>query len=120
MVSMVMARGEDIYMAAIEGAKRGYNRSTDDYEQYEKSFSSAYESLMANSKRKSQRKGIRSKTKNNWRDAYLPLNFLMIHEHIALEPSEPHVRVMMQESMAIFDIPIEEWNRLIEVGFVIA
>ncbi len=113
MQNFIFVKGSEIYEAAVEGAKRGYNRSTDDLNVYAKALNKEYELLINNSTTDiKKRKRIRNNTYNNWRNAVMPLMFLLYHDHIMLQPSERHVRVMLIESNTIFDIPLNKWEEL--------
>ena len=117
MQDYVFVRGQEIYEAVIEGAKRGYNRSENDYEILSKHLKNEYELLIKNcTDDVKKRKQIRKNTKNNWRLAVMPLQFLMIHKRIELSPSEEHVRVMLCESNSIFDIPVKSWEKLVTLS----
>ena len=111
MTNYVVASGEQIYQSAIEGAKRKYNRSTDNYSVYEKMLSESYEYMLSDSKNKAANKRIRQRTKNNWRNANFAVCFYMFHKHKAMQPCETHVRVsLMLSPTKIFDIPLDYWN----------
>ncbi len=111
MFKTAFAKGNQIYVAAVEGAKRGYNRSTDNYAVYEDAISDLYKSLLSSVTRASRR-SIERKTKGDWRNAYLPLTLMMEHKHIAGEPSEIHARVMLQgNKISFIDIPMDRWEQ---------
>ena len=42
-MKVIFIKGRDIYKAALAGAKRGYNRSTDDYSTYERALKGCYD-----------------------------------------------------------------------------
>jgi hypothetical protein len=117
MQDYVFVHGFEIYEAAIEGANRGYNRSADDCEILSVILKNEYELLIKNcTDDPKKRKQIRRNTKNNWRLAVMPLQFLMIHKQIDSAPSEEHVRVMLCESNSIFDIPVKSWDKLVALS----
>ncbi len=111
MLKTAFAMGNEIYAAAVEGAKRGYNRSTDNYAAYEDALSDVYESYLSTAPR-STRRAIERKTKGDWRNAYLPLSLMMEHKHIGSKPSETHARVMLQgKEVTLIDIPMDRWEQ---------
>jgi hypothetical protein len=117
MQDYVFVRGFEIYDAAIEGAKRGYNRSVNDCEILSKILKNEYELMIKNcTNDPKKRRQIRRNTKNNWRLAVIPLQFLMIHKQIKSAPSEDHVRVMLSETNSIFDIPVKSWEKLVALS----
>jgi hypothetical protein len=114
MQNYVFVEGKKIYEAAVEGAKRGYSMSTNDYSIYEEKLDHEYELLIKNcTSNKRKQRQIRLNTNNSWKKAIIPLQFLMYHEKIERELSEKHVRVMLQETMTVFDISNESWEKLI-------
>ena len=111
MSNIVVASGAQIYEAAIEGAKRKFNRSTDDYSVYESMLEKFYEIMLSDKNNKAACDRIRKRTKNNWRNANFPLSLLVFHKHRAFEPCETHVRVCLTSyDEKIFDIPLEYWE----------
>ena len=76
---LVMVKGVDLWAAAISGAERGYNRTTDDYEEYKNIFKDHFEACC-----KKYAPDL-VKTKMNWKTAMLPVMFLMFHEHYVPE-----------------------------------
>jgi hypothetical protein len=42
-MQVIFVKGRDIYKAAVAGAKRGYNRSTDDHSAYERALGACYD-----------------------------------------------------------------------------
>lgn len=111
MLKTAFATGNEIYAAAVEGAKRGYNRSTDNYAAYEDAISDVYEYYLSTATR-STRRAIEHKTKGDWRNAYLPLMLMMEHKHIGGKPSETHARVMLQgKGVTFIDIPLDRWEQ---------
>jgi hypothetical protein len=113
MNNFIMVKGSEIYAAAIEGAKRGYNRTTDNCARYEEKLQFEFDSLFNYTNDEALKKRVLNNTKGNWRNAYLPLHFLMYHSFIKMRESEQHVRVMLNESKEIFDITMEDWERLV-------
>lgn len=111
MRNFVVAIGEQIYQSAIEGAKRKFNRSTDNYEVYEAMLHEYYELMLDDPSNKAACARIRKLTKNNWRNANMPLTLVMLHKHRAFEPCETHARVcLMGMELKVFDIPLNFWN----------
>jgi hypothetical protein len=111
MSNYVVASGEQIYQAAIAGAKRKYNRSTDDYSVYESMLHEHYEFMLNDPKKKVACARVRKRTKNNWRNARFELAIVLFHCHRAFEPCETHARVCLAGRFgAVFDIPLEFWQ----------
>lgn len=110
---VIFVKGRDIYKAAVAGAKRGYNRSTDDYSAYERALGACYDYHLSSVVEPSARLNIWRKTRGDWRNAYLPVSFLMEHKHIACKPSEAHARLAVhKDSMTVIDVPMDSWNSL--------
>ena len=110
MSSTVYAKGSDIYAAFIRGAERKYNRSTDDYTVYEAHLAKSYDYWLKCAGSREQMRAIKRKTKGSWRNAYLPLNLALAHQHIAGKPSEVHARVYLEtDPVAVIDIPMSDW-----------
>ena len=110
MSNMIFAIGEQIYQAAIEGAKCGYNRSTDNYKNYEQMISQQYETILRTLCNREERRTIQKQTCNNWKKAFLPLSLALVHKHIGGQPSEAHARVYLSSHPAsVFDIPMVRW-----------
>lgn len=65
MANIQSASGEQIYEAAIEGAKRKFNRSTDDYSVYEAMLHEFYELMLLDKNNKAACDRVRKRTKNN-------------------------------------------------------
>lgn len=107
----VYVKGQHIYNAAVEGAKRGYNRSTDDYTRYEELLSKVFEQHLNTCANREERRSVMKKTKGNWRNAYLPICLALHHHYKGGQPCEPHARVYMPPEMgAVFDIPLKDWD----------
>lgn len=106
-----VASGKQIYQAAIEGAKRKFNRSTDNYKVYEAMLHEYYELMLDDPSNKAACARIRKRTKNNWRNANFSLTLVILHKHRAFEPCETHARVcLMGFEHKVFDIPFEYWS----------
>ena len=117
MIDYVIATGEQIYQAAIEGAKRKFNRSTDDYKSYESMLEDFYNLMLDDPKNKEACESVRRRTKNNWRNANFPMTLLIFHEHRASQPCEVHARVcLMGNHQKVFDIPLSFWELLKHQG----
>ena len=112
-MKVIFVKGRDIYRVAVAGAKQGYNRSTDDYSSYARALSACYEYHFSLVNAPSKRLNIWRETRGDWRNAYLPVSFLMEHQHIAGEPSEVHARIALHgEKMKVIDVPMEMWQKL--------
>ena len=111
MSKVIFATGEQIYSAAIAGALRGYNRSTDKHSTYEKVITEHYKAMLSDVVNRSERRRIQRHTGNNWRKAYLPLSMALVHNHIGGQLCEEHARVYLTSNPArMFDIPMDHWN----------
>ena len=110
-MNTVYVKGSEIYDSAVAGAKRRYNRSTDNYVAYEEALSKHYQTLLADIGDRRARRSVERKTKGSWKKAYLPLSLAMVHTHIGGEPSEPHARVYLSTLAQVFDIPLEHWKK---------
>jgi hypothetical protein len=106
----VYVKGSEIYKAAVAGAKRGYNRSTDNYASYEDALSESFSYFVSTIGNRAARRSVMKKTKGSWKEAYLPLSLAMIHTHIGGEVSEPHARVYLLNDPHVFDIPLTDWE----------
>lgn len=110
MANIQVASGRQIYEAAVEGAKRKYNRSTDNHTVYESMLHEFYEIMLSDENNKAACDRVRKRTNNNWRNANFPITLLMYHKHRAMEPCETHARVCLTSFYnKIFDIPLEYW-----------
>lgn len=106
----IFATGQQIYDAAVEGAKRKYNRSTDNHSIYSTRLEELYEFMLRDLPKKDQ-KIVRKNTNNSWRKAFLPMDFVMYHKHIQGKESEVHVRMMLvSDRTSVIDIPLECWE----------
>jgi len=106
-----VASGKQIYKAAVEGAKREFNRSTNDYSVYESMLNEFYEKMLSDKKNKAACDRVRKRTKNNWLNANFPITLLMELKHRATQPCETHARVCLTGHFhQIFDIPLEYWE----------
>ena len=113
MSKVIFATGEQIYTAAVAGAMRGYNRSTDEHSKYEQVIDEHYKAMLSDVQNRSERRRIQKHTGNNWRKAYLPLSMALVHKHIGGQPCEEHARVYLTSNPArVFDIPMNHWNVL--------
>lgn len=107
----VVATGEEIFQAAIEGAKKKFNRSTDNHKVYESMLHEYYELMLNDPSNKAASARIRKRTKNSWRNANMSLKLVMLHKHRAFQPCESHARVCLFGNYSkIFDIPLEYWE----------
>ena len=113
MSNVIFATGEQIYTAAVAGAERGYNRSTDEHSNYEKVIDEHYKAMLNDVSNRAERRRIQKHTGNNWRKAYLPLSMALVHKHIGGKECEEHARVYLTSNPArVFDIPMNHWNVL--------
>ncbi len=110
-IKYIGATGQKIFEAGVEGGKRGYSRSTEDCEVYEEILRDQYEYCLENLPRP-ERRALRRATKNDWRQAVLPVMFVMEHEHY--ESGEIHARVMLLDRhRTVIDVPLccfEAWE----------
>ena len=114
MKTLVYVPGRAIYDAAVAGSVCGFNRSTTDHSFYENCLSEIYKGLL-NMASSDLKKKIKRNTKNDWRNAYLPVQFLMFHDHIKGKKSEVHARVLLQgNTNNIIDIPMFFWMLFLE------
>ena len=112
-MQIIFIKGRDIYKAAVAGAKRGYNRSTDDYTTYEQVLGGCYDFHISTVDEPSVRLNIWRTTRGDWRNAYLPVSFLIEHKHIGGKPSEAHARIAVHsDTMKVIDVPLEKWHSL--------
>jgi hypothetical protein len=111
MANIQVASGQQIFDAAVEGAKRKFNRSTDDYSIYESMLNEFYEMMLSDNNNKAACDRVRNRTKNNWRNANFPITLIMYHKHRAMKSCETHARVCLTSFYnKIFDIPLEYWE----------
>lgn len=111
--NVFFVKGVDLWAAAISGAERGYNRTTDDYVVYKDIFKKYFEACC----KKYVPDSIQSNL--NWKTAQLPVMFLMFHEHYySAKIREQHVRVMLPETRVILDITTDAWNKLVKKGVI--
>ena len=117
MSKVIFATGEQIYRAAVAGAERGYNRSTDEHSKYEEVIDEHYKAMLSDVGNRTQRRRIQKQTGNNWRKAYLPVSMALVHKHIGGQLCEEHVRVYLPSNPArVFDIPMNHWNEMTKVS----
>ena len=115
MFEVIFATGEQIYTAAIAGAERGYNRSTDDHVKYEAMIKRHYKLMLSKVVNRAERRRIKKNTGNNWRKAYLPLKLALIHCHIGGKPCEAHARIFLTTDLrTVFDIPMDYFEGMKE------
>jgi hypothetical protein len=115
MFEVIFATGEQIYTAAVAGAERGYNRSTDDYTKYAALLEQHYRAMLSEVGDRATKRRIQKQTSNSWRKAYLPLSLALVHTHIAFQPSEAHARVFLTSNPStVFDIPMDYWDEMRE------
>ena len=111
MANIQVASGQQIYDAAVEGAKRKFNRSTDDYSVYESMLHEFYEMMLTDKNNNSACERVRNRTKNNWRNANFPITLIMYHKHRARKNCETHARVCLTSFYnKVFDIPLDYWE----------
>ena len=109
MSTFKVASGQQIFDAAVAGAKRKFNRSTDDSSVYESMIHDFNELMLSDVLNKTECDRIRKRTKNNWRNAKFPIALVMYHCHRAMQPCETHARVRLFHHI-VFDIPLEYWE----------
>ncbi len=111
-MDMIYVKGQDIFEAAVAGANLGYNRSTDQHGAYSAALKECFDELLATSGNRKERRSVMRNTKNDWRNAYLPLCLALYHHHIAGKPTDVHARVYLGTNPgAVFDIPMPYWNK---------
>lgn len=109
----VMVKGIDLWAAAISGAERGYNRSTDDFEIYKDIFKEHFKACCEKYAPEMLSKNI------NWKSAMLPVTFVMFHEHYySAEHREQHVRLLLSETNVVLDITTDAWHKLVKKGVI--
>ena len=109
MSTFKVASGQQIFDAAVAGAKRKFNRSTDDSSVYESMIHDFNELMLSDVLNKTECDRIRKRTKNNWRNAKFPIALVMYHCHRAMQPCETHARVRLFHHI-VFDIPLVYWE----------
>ncbi len=115
MSNSVFVTGQTIYAAAVAGAVRGYNRSTDDHSKYAQMIKAHYEAMTASVVNRAVRRRIRQCTNKNWQQAYLPVQLALVHSHILGQRCEEHARVYLTTNPTlVFDIPMEHWDSMQE------
>ena len=113
MSSQIYAKGSDIFAALINGAKRKYNRSTDDHSVYEVRLAESFNHLIKSVTCREKHRAIIRNTKGQWRKAYMPLNLALLHHHQAGKPIETHARVYLAtDPYHLMDIPLEDWQSM--------
>jgi len=114
MFELTVASGAQIYEAAIEGAKRKFNRSTDDYSVYESLLHEYYELMLDDVENKAACERVRKRTKNSWKNARFALYLVMFHSHRSFQKCETHARVCVDPyGSNVFDIPLEYWEMFV-------
>ena len=110
---LIFAKGSKIFKAATEGAKRGYNRSTDNYGVYVDMLEGCYREMLSEYTEKDRLVIIRN-TNDSWREAMLPLCLAKLHHHKKFAKCETHARVyLLTDPSHLFDIPLSHWQRLL-------
>jgi hypothetical protein len=113
MFKVIFATGEQIYKAAVAGALRGYNRSTDDHGKYAQLLEQHYKDMLNDAGNRVARRKIMKSTGNDWRRANLPLSIALVHKHIGGQECEEHARVFLTSNPTrVFDIPMNHWNEM--------
>lgn len=113
MSNEVYATGKQIYDAAVAGANCSYNRSTDDHSKYSDLISQHFSVMLADITNRADRRSVMKKTRNDWKQAYLPISLALVHKHKAGEICEEHARVYLPSNLnAAFDIPMTHWNAI--------
>ncbi len=113
MSTQIYAKGSDVYAAFINGAKRKYNRSSDDYTVYEARLTESFNQLIKAVTCREKQRAIIRKTKGHWKYAYMPLNLALLHHHQAGKLVETHARVYLTtDPHTVMDIPMEDWHRM--------
>ena len=107
MEELMAVTGALIYAAAIEGAKRNFERTTDDYSFYELMLHTYYELMFSDEENKDECDRYRNCTNNNWRNSLFPITLIEYREHRSPSSCEIHARVCLKCCEHIpFDIPM--------------
>jgi len=109
---LIYTKGINIYNAAVAGAKRGYNYTTDDYTVYEAALQECFDDMLVGATT-AQRAEVMLNAKGDWRNANLPLTFLKLHKHVRDGGNEWHARVQIyNKAESVIDIKTSDWNKL--------
>lgn len=110
MSQVIFALGGNIYKAAVAGAAKGYNRTTNDHQHYERAINALFHEMLSDLS-EAESHQVEMHTGNDWRKTYLPLCLAMYHHHKKGVPCEVHARVyLLSNPGALFDIPISDWK----------
>lgn len=111
-IMTISAKGINIYKAAVAGAKRGYNNTTDDYTKYEAALQECFDDMLVGATA-AQYAEVMLNTGGDWRNANLPLTFLKLHKHVRDGGNEWHARVQIyNKAESVIDIKTSDWNKL--------
>jgi len=116
-MSMICVKGSELEQALIRAHHLNYNRSFNDLSRIDPRMQECIENLFKGATA-SERASVMRNIDNNWRNAYIPVTFLMYHEHKQMERCEKHVRVNVGEGMSmICDLALEDWDRFSDTWF---
>lgn len=109
---MIMVKGSNLEFALIRAHHANYNRSFDDLSKIDSRMWHVINRLMDDCS-DAERANILSNIDNDWRNAMIPVEFIMFHEHRQMQPCEKHVRVKIGEGFdTIADLTLDDWNHL--------
>jgi hypothetical protein len=111
---LILTSGINIYNAAVAGAKRGYNYTTNDHAAYEAAIKESFDCAMSDLESHTY-DDVMEVTKGDWRNALLPLELLKMHKHVRANSGEWHVRVrIFNKNYSAIDIKLKDWNKLLK------
>lgn len=119
MKNIVSVKGEEILKAAIAGRKACLRRKEDiNVEQLAEGIKECYDYFMLDLTQE-EYDAVRANTKGKWQNALLPVCFIKAHKHVVNGKNMPTVRVHMgHKPGAVFDIKVQDWNKLIALDGV--
>ena len=115
MEDILFCSGKSIFEAAVSGAKRGYNRTTNNYAQYSYLLQCQFDELARNVVDTEERNAINTATHNSALSAILPINFICKHYYKAGKRCEEHVRlaVTVKGAHVYFDSTLASYRKLL-------
>lgn len=107
---MIMIKGSDLEQALIRAHHANYNRSFNDLSKIDERMWHVINELMTGCDDE-ERANVLDNIDNDWRNALIPVDFLMFHKHRQMQPCETHVRVSIGGGIdMICDITMEDWD----------
>lgn len=107
---MIMIKGSDLEQALIRAHHANYNRSFNDLSKIDERMWHVINRLMTDCSDQERAK-ILDNIDNDWRNALIPVEFIMFHEHRQMQPCEKHVRVKIGEGYdTIVDLTLADWD----------